>query len=57
MICNLDMYTDMLKELHHQHVFSAAYVMNAKEKGLSLLQKAPFEARDSRYHIYVYVIQ
>ena len=55
-IYDLDLNTDMLKELNCQYVFSAAYLMNAEENGLSLLQETPFETEGSWYHIYVYYI-
>lgn len=51
---NLELNTDKLKELDCQYIFSAAYIMNAEEMGLSLLQDAPFETNESWYHIYVY---
>lgn len=56
-IYDLDLNTDKLKELNCQYVFSAAYLMNAEEKGLSLLQEAPFETEKSWYHIYVYAVE
>lgn len=56
-IYDLDLNTDKLKELNCQYVFSAAYLMNAEEKGLSLLREAPFETEKSWYHIYVYVVE
>ena len=56
MIYDLDLNTDVLKELDCRYVFSAAYLMNAEEKGLTLLREAPFEAEGSWYHIYVYVV-
>ncbi|MBD5551430.1 MAG: hypothetical protein HDQ96_09660 [Lachnospiraceae bacterium] len=56
-IYDLDLDTNVLKDLNCRYIFSAAYVMNAEEKGLSLLQEAPFETEDSWYHIYVYVVE
>lgn len=56
-IYDLDLNTDVLKELNCQYVFSAAYLMNAEEIGLSLLQEAPFETENSWYHIYVYKVE
>ena len=56
MIYDLDLNTDVLKELDCRYVFSAAYLMNAEEKGLTLLREAPFETEGSWYHIYVYAV-
>ncbi len=53
-IYDLDLNTEKLAEMDCQYIFSAAYLMNAEEMGLSLLQDAPFETDDSWYHIYVY---
>lgn len=53
-IYDFDLNTDVMKELNCQYVFSAAYLMDAQEKGLSLLREAPFETDGSWYHIYVY---
>ena len=55
-IYDLDLNIEKLKELDCQYIFSAAYIMNAEEMGLSLLQDAPFETESSWYHIYVYVV-
>lgn len=55
-IYDLDLNTDVMKELNCQYVFSAAYLMDAQEKGLSLLREDPFETDGSWYHIYVYSI-
>lgn len=55
-IYDLDLNIEKLKELNCKYIFSAAYLMNAEEKGLSLLQEAPFETEKSWYHIYVYAI-
>ena len=56
-IYDLDLNTDQLKELNCQYVFSAAYLMNAEEMGLTLLREAPFETEKSWYHIYVYAVE
>lgn len=53
-IYDLDLNIEMLKDLNCNYIFSAAYLMNAEEKGLSLLREAPFETENSWYHIYVY---
>lgn len=55
-IYDLDLSTDKLKEMNCRYIFSAAYLMNAEEMGLSLLREAPFETEGSWYHIYVYVV-
>lgn len=55
-IYDLDLNMDKLKEMNCKYIFSAAYLMNAEEKGLTLLQGAPFETDNSWYHIYVYVV-
>lgn len=55
-IYDLDLNTNLLKELNCQYVFSAAFLMNAEEKGLSLLRETPFETENSWYHIYVYKV-
>lgn len=55
-IYDLDLNIDKLRELDCKYIFSAAYLMNAEEKGLSLLRETPFETEDSWYHIYVYAI-
>lgn len=55
-IYDLDLNTEVLKELNCQYVFSAAYLMDAEKKGLSLLRETPFETEDSWYHIYVYKV-
>ena len=55
-IYDLALNTEVLKELNCQYVFSAAYLMNAEENGLTLLREAPFETQDSWYHIYVYEV-
>lgn len=56
-IHDLDLNIDKLKEMDCQYIFSAAYLMDAEEIGLSLLQEAPFETENSWYHIYVYKIE
>ena len=55
-IYDLDLNTDVLKELDCRYVFSAAYLMNAEEKGLTLLRETPFKTEGSWYHVYVYVV-
>ena len=45
-----------LKELGGKYLFSAAYIMNAEEQGLTLLREEPFETEESYYRIFVYGI-
>lgn len=56
-IYDLDLNKEVLEELNCQYVFSAAYLMNAEENGLSLLRENPFETEGSWYHIYVYQVE
>jgi len=56
-IYDLDLNYEKLKELNCQYIFSAAYIMNAEENGLKLMQETPFETEDSWYHIWVYEIK
>lgn len=53
---NLEIDTVALKELGCEYVFSAAYVMNAGELGLTLLKEEAFETPDSYYRIFVYAL-
>ncbi len=53
-IQNLDLNTELLKELDCDYIFSAARIMNSDELGLSLIREEPFETEKSWYHIYVY---
>jgi len=39
------------------YIFSAAYIMNAEELGLKLMQETPFETEGSWYHIWVYEVK
>lgn len=56
-IYDLDLNLEVMKELNCQYVFSAAYLMDAEEKGLTLLREEPFETDGSWYHIYVYEVK
>lgn len=56
-IYDLDLNKKVLEELNCQYVFSAAYLMNAEENGLSPLREEPFETEGSWYHIYVYEVE
>lgn len=55
-INHLDLNISELQQLDCEYLFSAAYIMNAQDLGLTLLQKQPFETEGSWYHIYVYKI-
>lgn len=55
-IYDLDLNIEQLQEMNCQYIFSAAYLLNADDMGLTLLQDAPFETDGSWYHIYVYVV-
>ena len=55
-IYDLDLNLEVMKELNCRYIFSAAYLMDAEEKGLTLLREEPFETEGSWYHIYVYEI-
>ncbi len=55
-IYDLQLDISKLQEMNCRYVFSAAYLNNAEELGLTLLQDAPFETEDSWYHIYVYCV-
>lgn len=46
--------TEALKKMGGKYLFSAAYIANAEEQGLTLLREEPFETEDSYYKIYVY---
>lgn len=55
-IYDLDLNIEKLKEMNCEYIFSAAYIMNAEEMGLKLIQETPFETEGSWYHIWVYEI-
>ncbi len=48
---------EALAELGGSYLFSAAYILNAEEQGLSLLREEPFETMDSYYRIFVYAVE
>lgn len=48
--------TEALRELGGDYLFSAAYIANAGEQGLTLLREEPFETEDSYYRIFVYEV-
>lgn len=55
-LTDLNLNTGKLKEMHCDYIFSAAYLANSDELGITLLRDEPFETSDSWYHIYVYEI-
>ncbi|MCM1326187.1 MAG: DUF6044 family protein [Bacteroidales bacterium] len=46
--------TQALREMGGKYLFSAAYIANAGEQGLTLLREEAFETEDSYYRIFVY---
>ncbi len=54
---HLELNTDALRELGGNYLFSAAYIANARELGLVLLNEEAFETPDSYYRIFVYEVQ
>lgn len=52
----LELDPDKLREMGCRYLFSAGYITNAEDMGLSLLRDEPFETEGSWYRIYVYVI-
>lgn len=48
--------TEALKELGGDYLLSAAYIANAEEQGLVLLNETPLETEDSYYRIYIYAV-
>ncbi len=51
---DLQLDAEALKELGCRYILSAAYVVNAGDSGLFLLNETPFETEDSYYRIFVY---
>jgi len=47
---------EALKELGGDYLLSAAYIANAEEKGLILVNEEPLETEDSYYRIYIYEV-
>lgn len=52
--CRLD--AEALAGMGCSYLLSAAYIQNAEEQGLVLLNEVPFETEDSYYGIYVYKV-
>ena len=51
---HLEMDVEALRELGGDYLFSAAYIANSGELGLTLLREEPFETEGSYYRIYLY---
>lgn len=51
---NYQINTSALYEMGGRYLLSAAWIQNAEELGLSLLNETPFETNDSYYCIYIY---
>lgn len=49
-----DLNIKALQEMGCNYLLSAAYILNADEQGLVLMNETPFETEDSYYCIYVY---
>lgn len=48
--------TEALRELGGDYLLSAAYIANAEEQGLVLLNETPLETEESYYRIYIYAV-
>lgn len=53
---DLELNTDKLREMGCEYLFSAGYITNAEDMGLTLLRDEPFETDTSWYRIYVYTL-
>lgn len=51
-----DVNAEALKRMGCDYLLSAAYIQNAEEQGLRLMNETPFETEDSYYRIFVYEI-
>lgn len=54
---HLELDVDALRELGGDYLFSAAYIANSEELGLTLLREEPFETEGSYYRIYLYGVE
>lgn len=54
---HLECDTEALLEMGGNYLFSAAFIANSEELGLTLLREEPFETEESYYRIYVYEVQ
>ena len=48
--------TQALREMGGDYLLSAAYIANAEEQGLVLMNEEPLETKDSYYRIYIYEV-
>ncbi len=53
---NYDVNAKALRKMGGDYLLSAAYIQDAEEQGLKLMNETPFETKDSYYRIYVYEI-
>lgn len=53
---NYQINTKALYEMGGRYLLSAAFIQNAEDQGLMLLNETPFETTDSYYCIYVYEV-
>ncbi|MGN0403030.1 MAG: DUF6044 family protein [Acetatifactor sp.] len=54
---DLSLNTTKLREMGCDYLFSATWILNADELGLTLLREEPFTTEDSWYNIYVYAVK
>jgi hypothetical protein len=54
---HLELDTEALRELGGNYLFSAAYIANSDELGLTLLREEPFETEESYYRIFLYEVE
>lgn len=54
---NYEIDVQALKEMGGTYLISAAYIANAQEQGLLLLQEDGFETQDSYYRIFLYEVE
>lgn len=54
---HLECDTEALRELGGNYLFSAAFIANSEELGLTLLREEPFETEGSYYRIFLYEVQ
>lgn len=52
----LELDTEALRDMGCRYILSAAYIQNAGEQGLALMNETPFETEGSYYCIYVYEV-
>ncbi len=54
---HLELDTEALRGMGGDYLFSAAYIANAQELGLTLLREEPFETEESYYRIFLYAVR